>query len=600
MTLTEQVADGREIPYRPLRIWPAIVLIVGMIFFRYLPGLVENGPAWLWASAAFGPMLCGLLIMIWWLAASRASWQERLVGLVGIIAAAAVTIVLLDRSMLGPAVMVLTLPMGMAAFGLGALIWARTLAFKRTMVALLFAACGFGYSLALRNEGMWGNFAPGFYWRWRTSSEQQLLADKADEEPVGLASLALEDIDLSLTNPEWPAFRGPERTATVRGVRLATDWNGTPPELVWRISVGPAWSSFVVAGELLFTQEQRGELETVVCYDAISGREVWTQHVQGRFDDPLGGPGPRATPTLAGGALYVQGAQGALLRLDPKSGDVVWQRDLREVARRDPPIWGFSASPLVVGDVVITYAGGEGDLGTLAFATDDGALRWSVPAGEHSYSSPQLSRVTGEDSVLLLSNTGLDILDPATGRARLRYDWKHEGYRALQPRLLDDGTLLIPTGMGSGTRRIRVSPEAAEWSAEELWTSRQLKPDFNDLVVYQGHAYGFDNAIFCCIDLEMGKRTWKGGRYGKGQVLLLEDDGLLLVVSEEGEVLLLKADPEAHLELAKISALEGKTWNHPVVVGDRLFLRNSREAACFRLPLAITATPETEPRSDPS
>ena len=113
--------------------------------------------------------------------------------------------------------------------------------------------------------------------------------------------------------------------------------------------MGPAWSSFAVAGPMLFTQEQRGPLETVVCYDAETGREIWNQPHEARFDDPLGGPGPRATPTLANGGLFVTGATGMLLCLNPATGAVVWKQDLKKVAGREVPMWGFAASPLVIG-----------------------------------------------------------------------------------------------------------------------------------------------------------------------------------------------------------------------------------------------------------
>jgi len=145
---------------------------------------------------------------------------------------------------------------------------------------------------------------------------------------------------------------------------------------------------------------------------------------------------------------------------------------------------------------------------------------------------------------------------------------------------------MLPTGLGGGTRRIRVTAKDGEFQGEEMWTSRNLKPDFNDLVVHDGHIYGFDTTVFTCIDLETGKRTWSGGRYGKGQVLLQFESGLLVVMSEQGDVVLVKADPKAMTEVGRIQALTGRTWNHPVLIGDRLYIRNSQEAACYRLPLA--------------
>ncbi|MCA9018322.1 MAG: alcohol dehydrogenase, partial [Planctomycetaceae bacterium] len=160
-----------------------------------------------------------------------------------------------------------------------------------------------------------------------------------------------------------------------------------------------------------------------------------------------------------------------------------------------------------------------------------------------------------------------------------------EGQRTLQPQLVGENEIMIATGMGQGIQKIRVANNDGKWTAEEVWISKGLKPDFNDFVIYDGHAFGFDGTIFTCFDLKDGKRKWKGGRYGKGQVLLVKDSGHLLVISEQGEVVLLKADPSGHQELATFSALEGKTWNHPVLIGDRLYVRNSEQAAAYRLPV---------------
>ncbi|MDA9856684.1 PQQ-binding-like beta-propeller repeat protein [Rubripirellula sp.] len=583
---------------RPLRVWPAVMLLLGMAIMPFVPQMVEDGPAMIWMVAAFGPLLCGLIVMLWWLIASRASWQERLLGLVGVSLALGATIAVADASMNGPAVMMFTIPIGIAAFAFTATLCSRMLTRRRTIIAVLMSFIGFGFSTLLRSDGVWGDFAIGLHWRWVPSPEQEMLVAKRDQMRVMLDDVVSADIDQSLANPDWPAYRGADRGGRQSGIQFNLDWQQNEPEELWRIPVGPAWSSFAVAGNLLFTQEQRGAMEAVVCYDANSGREVWVHEVESRFDDPLGGPGPRGTPTLADGGLYASGANGLVMRLDPKTGEMIWQQDLREIADRQPPMWGFSSSPLVTGSIVTVFAGGKGDKGTIAFDTQSGELAWSVPAGEHSYSSPQMGMVAGTDHVMMLTNQELSLLDPETGSERLRYDWKHQGYRSLQPHVVSGDSVLIPTGLGSGTRLIRVKNDENSWSAEEVWTSRNLKPDFNDLVIFQGHAYGFDNSIFTCIDLATGERMWKGGRYGKGQVLLLEDSAALLVISEKGELVLLKADPSEHTELAKRKVLTGKTWNHPVVVGDRLYLRNSQEAACYRLPLSGD-TPTDEPINHP-
>jgi outer membrane protein assembly factor BamB len=307
----------------------------------------------------------------------------------------------------------------------------------------------------------------------------------------------------------------------------------------------------------------------------------------------MGGVGPRATPTLSGGNLYVQGATGLLQRLDPLSGSVKWERDLKKEARPVPPIWGFSSSPLVVGDQIIAYAGGPGDKGILAFDAATGEPRWSAPAGNDSYSSPQLANVAGRDVVLLLANTGLTAVDAITGKPAWHYDWKYEGYRVVQPLLVDRTGVLLGTGMGTGTRRLEVVADKGDIKFQERWTSLDMKPDFNDYVAFNGFLYGLDHNILCCVDLSTGKRKWKNGRYGNGQIVLLPDSGQLLVLSESGELVLIQATPDKLEELARQKVLDGKTWNHPVLVGNRIFVRNSEEAACFELSLARKSAGES-------
>src|SRR5262249_6286734 len=226
-----------------------------------------------------------------------------------------------------------------------------------------------------------------------------------------------------------------------------------------------------------------------------------------------------------------------------------------------------------------------GEKGLLAFDTTSGDLRWSAPCPINSYSSPQTNAILGENSILMLSSSGLMLLDPANAKTRLDYECKIPQYRAVQPHVIGTDTVLLPTGMNMGTRAIRIKKSNGQYTADELWTSRQLKPDFVDLVTYQGYAYGNDSGILTCIDLKTGDRKWKGGRYGKGQILLLENSGLLLILSEQGHAVLVAADPTEHREITPFQALEGKTWNHPVLVGDRLYVRNSEQAAAYKVQL---------------
>jgi outer membrane protein assembly factor BamB len=220
----------------------------------------------------------------------------------------------------------------------------------------------------------------------------------------------------------------------------------------------------------------------------------------------------------------------------------------------------------------------------VAYDLATGARRWSGPRHGVSYSSPHLFTAGGVAQILLLSRAGATGVALADGALLWEHAW--QGYPIVQPALTADGDVLISVSDSSGTRRLAVAHGSGGWNVEERWTSNGLKPYFNDFVVHNGHAFGFDGSILACIDLKDGKRIWKGGRYGNGQLLLLADQDLLLVSSEEGGLALVKATPDQFTELARFPAIEGKTWNHPVLAGDVLLVRNGEEMAAFRLSLA--------------
>ena len=571
--------------WRPLRIWIPILLLPLMLLMRFIPDLVPNGPSMIWMSSAFGPLLVGLLVMLWWLFISRARWFERLLGILGIAVAVGIEQAVCHNSMRGPLLMVMTIPMAIAAFALGAILFSRNLTIKRTALAVGLALLGAGYSALIRTDGVWGNFSFGFDWRWNESSEQKALREyRQAEKLVTKQTIDPEALRESLRESPWPHFRGPQGTSSQLGVRFSDDWKAHPPQEIWRNRIGPAWSSFVVGADRLFTQEQRENQEAVTCYDSQTGAPIWSFETPSRFFESLGGLGPRATPTLADGSIYAFGSEGILVRLDATDGKLIWKVDIKELSgRKTPPMWGFSCSPCVASNQVIVHAGGKEDKGVIALDVEDGAVAWTARAGEMSYSSVQTIRLLEQTYLCLLSNQGAHLWEPSTGKLVLDYEFEHRGYRACQAQVIDGNKLLIPAGMGTGTQLVEFTTGDGGLQAKELWTSKDMKPDFNDILVYDGNIYGFDNGFFACIGLKDGKRQWKGGRYEKGQAFLLADSGLILVVSENGELVLLRATPEKHQELGKIKALSGKTWNHPVFVGDRLYLRNAEESVCYQL-----------------
>ncbi len=526
-------------------------------------------------NAMLGSFACAAAVIVWWVFLSRARWFERLGAIVLMVLALLGTKSVAHESM-GPLWLVgYALPFLLLAF----VAWAVATRglddrLRRvTMVATILFACGV-WTL-VRTEGVTGDHVGEFAWRWTETTEDRLRALGSETQRGGTAAVSATG-----TAPSWPGFRGPDRDGSVPGVRIATDWSASPPVELWRRPVGPGWSSFAVHGDLLYTQEQRGDDELVSCYDATTGEPVWHHRDAARFFESNAGAGPRGTPAVAGDRVVALGATGILNALDAASGAVVWSRDVTSDTGAGVPNWGFSSSPLLVDDLVIVAVGGQ----LVGYELASGEPRWLGAANGLSYSSPKLVTIDGVAQVVQLSATGATGVAPADGT--LLWEHPRPGFPIVQPAEIANGEFLISVTQGSGVHRLSVGHGPGGWTVEERWTSTRLKPYFNDFVVHEGHAYGFDGRILAAIDLEDGERKWKGGRYGSGQLILLPDQDLLLVLSEEGELALVGAHPDRFTELARLPALEGKTWNHPVLAGDLLLVRNGREMAAFRLALA--------------
>lgn len=559
---------------RRLRLWPGVALAALVAFGRFAGPILfpEQLPA-----AVLSGLAGGVLVGLWWAFFSRAPRAERF-GLLGLAAVALVATKFLVHpsiatGMMGLMLAIYAIPV-MAIVFVAAVAASRRLprAPRRAVLAGAILAVCAGF-LAIRTGGMSSDAGSDFALRWAPTPEDRLLA-QGDAPPLVSGAVPIE------ADGEWPGFRGPRRDGVVPATAIAADWAAAPPKELWRRPIGPGWSSFAVRGDLLFTQEQRGEDEIVACYRVSTGEPVWKHRDAARFWESNAGAGPRSTPTLFADRVYTFGATGIVNALDAATGEAVWSRDAAKEKGATTPTWGFASSPLVYEDLLIVAVSGQ----LVGYERATGKERWSGPAGGASYSSPHLVAIGGVPQVVLLSKKGATGVAPADGRVLWEHAWP--GYPIVQPAVAPDGDLLISIDDSSGTRRLHVAQEGGAWSAQELWTSTGLKPYFNDFVIHQGYAYGFDGGILAAIDIADGQRRWKGGRYGQGQLVLLPAQDLLLVLSEQGELALVKASPEKFTELARMPAIEGKTWNHPVLFGDVLLVRNDQEMAAFRVPAA--------------
>jgi outer membrane protein assembly factor BamB len=528
--------------------------------------------------------ICALAIVLWWLIFSRAPWYERIAAPILIVLAVIGTKRLVHVSIatgsFGFLLFVLAIPIMSLALVASAAISRRLSAGPRRAViaGAIVVACGL--FMLIRTGGATGDFRQDFHWRWSKTPEERLLAQRGDETLASPAASAAT----GKAEADWPGFRGPQRDSAVHGVQLKTDWSASPPVELWRRPIGPGWSSFAVHAGRLYTQEQRGNDEIVACYDLSTGKPVWRHSDPARFWESIGGPGPRATPALSNGRVYALGATGIMNVLDDRTGAVVWSRNAATDTGAKVPGWGIAGSPLVVSDLVIVAASGN----LAAYDVATGNPRWFGPRGGDSYSSPQLVTIDGVQQIVLMTSTGATSVALNDGKVLWSHSWPSDT-RVMQPAVASDGELMITVGDGmggNGTRLIAVKHGSSEWTSEERWTSEDLNANFTDSVIHKGHAFGFDYGTLTCIDLKDGKRKWKAPQHGFGQLLLLADQEVLLELSEKGELVLIKASPDQFTELARFKVLEGKTWNHPVLVGNVVLVRNDHEMAAFRLPVA--------------
>ncbi len=575
MTLMNLSTDAST-RHPPLRLWPGGLIVAlqwGMRFGvpHFVPDTTPIG-----VMAGLGG---GVAILIWWGFFSRARWEERLGAVVAMAVVSYGTFRSVHPSiatgMMGFMFFVYVVPCLSLALVAAVLVGRKLSDGRRRalMAAAIILSCA-GWTL-VRTGGFTSDLKHDWAWRWAPTPEDRLLVQAGSK--VGTVQPDRNRTAATNDKANWPGFRGAGRDSVIRGVKIETNWSVSPPVELWRQPVGPGWSSFAVAGAHIYTQEQRGDDEVVACYSLTDGALVWRHQDAVRFWESNAGPGPRGTPTLHDGRVYTFGATGILNALDAATGSVRWTRDVAAETKTRRPEWGFASSPLIVGDLVIVAISGT----LAAYELASGRPRWAGPAEGGSYSSPHLISIDGIPQIFLMSGSGATSLAPADGKVIWQYGWK--GFAIVQPAEIAAGDFLVSTGDTAGVRRIQVSRANGVWSVNERWASSRLKPYFNDHVLHRGCVFGFGSGTLACIDLQDGERKWKGGRYGAGQLLLLADQDLLLVLSEQGELALVAAKPGEFSELARFPALEGKTWNHPVLVGDILLVRNDREMVAFRL-----------------
>jgi len=468
----------------------------------------------------------------------------------------------------------------------------------RATVAGVAVVVAVAAGAVLRIDGVSGSLIPKLGLRFGAGERElpRVVAERAASDPRG---------PLRSSPHDFPGFLGRERDAFVRDVELARDWAARPPECLWRREVGAGWSGFAVVGGVAVTMEQRGDVEAVTAYDVRTGTLLWETSHPGRFTHFLGGDGPRSTPAIDEGRVYALGALGRLECLDGASGEVLWARDLLADQGVTPEMeaanvqYGRSNSPLITGELVVVPVGGDDSTrlaGLVAYDKRDGRVVWEGPPRHISFSSPRRAMLADVDQILIVNEDTVSGHSPVDGTLLWEVPWPgrtHANASVSQAVPVPPDRVFVSKGYGEGAalfELVRAEPASTGGlEARELWhQKRALRTKLTNVIVKGDHVYGLSDGMLECVELETGRRAWKDGRYGHGQILRVGE--LLLVLSEEGEVVLIEPTPdEPDRVVARFQALEGKTWNNPALVGDLLVVRNAQEAAVYRLPLSVGA-----------
>lgn len=395
-------------------------------------------------------------------------------------------------------------------------------------------------------------------------------------------------------------FLGNQRNGIIANIRIADDWSSSKPEIVWKVPIGEGWSGFAVDGALAITQEQTDRVESVTAFEWKTGQRVWSKQLSRRHSHPLGGIGPRATPTIENGKAYVQSATGVVICLDMKQGDLNWSVDLLELAgvnQKEAEVavtWGRSGSPLIYGDsLIVPFGGGKGKPvnGLIALDKNTGAELWRGGSDQISYASPSIAYLMKREQIVIVNESTVTGHDPQDGTTLWSYPWEGSsagGASVSQAVQIDEATIFLSKGYGGGCALLDMTHSLDEPSKiVPVWSHRNLmKTKFTNAIVYQDHLYGLSDGILECLRVKDGKQMWKAnrsGRFGHGQMLIVGNH--ILVSTEDGRCVVLKASPEAATIVGELQVLDGITWNIPSVFGDVVLMRNAEEAACIRLPV---------------
>lgn len=395
-----------------------------------------------------------------------------------------------------------------------------------------------------------------------------------------LAFFSLIFITMTGFTEDWPQWRGLNRDGISKETGILKNWSASGPKVLWRIPLGPGYSSLAVSQGRVYTMTDLGTAEVAICLNASTGEQLWSLRMDSSYQSGQG-DGPRSTPTVDGNFVYALGAQGKLYALNAKDGKKIWFHDLKAEYGSDIPGWGTSTCPLVEGDLLLVDIGGKTGYSIGAFNKKSGELIWKTHTDKQGYSSPIAINVNSTRQILFFTGTSLISVSP-TGTINWKYPWQ-TSYSAniATPVFIAPDKVYISTAYDMGATVLKLAGGKEKPSFQELWKSNVAQNHFSSSVIYNDHIYGFDQGLLQCIDANSGTEKWKQTGFGKGSLILA--DGHLIVLGERGLLALVEATPAGYKEKGRAQVLKGKTWTPPALANGKLYLRNKKEMICMDL-----------------
>lgn len=416
----------------------------------------------------------------------------------------------------------------------------------------------------------------------------RLLAAAAALAAAVLASPSAQAPD----SAGWPQWGGPERNFRLPEADVPHAWGEDGPTVLWRRTLGEGYSSILAGGDLLFTMYRDGDNEVIIALDAATGAERW-QHPyhaplvgNGYFDVWLNsaGPGPYATPLLAGGSVFAVGVNGHLHALDARSGALQWMHDLVDLFSLDD-YNAFASSPLAFGENLILPLGGSGR-GVVAFDRRTGAVAWRSAEFDLAPGSPLLIDIDGEMQLVVLGQQEVVGLDPGDGRRLWSHPHANElGLNISLPLWGPDNTLFVSSAYDSGSRLIRLRRGGGRTTASEAWFNGRMRVHFGNALrvgnLILGSTGDFGPAFVSALDAETGEEVWRERTFARAH--LLDAGGVLVIVDEDGEVALASATNDGLEVHARQALLTANAWTPPTLVGSTLYVRDRRDVLALAL-----------------